>query len=87
MTNRSSAQSPPLKEQVPQQMRIGIEIPLDPDMTEPELSPSPVAGDPGSDNCLGLFYCVDVEALETCGDDTNFLSGSLGYSVEEPATT
>ena len=29
----NSPQSPPLNEQVPQQMRIGIEIPLDPDQS------------------------------------------------------
>ena len=28
--NNNSPQSPPLNDQVPQQMRIGIEIPLDP---------------------------------------------------------
>ena len=47
--NNNSPQSPPLKEQVPQEMRIGIEILPDLDMQEPELSPSPVAGKPGSD--------------------------------------
>ena len=49
---------------MPNQMMIEIEIPLDPDMPEPELTPSPVAGDDGCDNFLGLFYRVDVEALE-----------------------
>ena len=56
MANRNSPQSPPLQDQVPNQMRIGIEIPLDPDIPEPELTPSSVAGDDGSDNFLGLFY-------------------------------
>ena len=54
--NNSSHQSPPLNEQVSQQMKIGIEIPLDPDMPEPELTLAPVTVDPGSENCLGLFY-------------------------------
>ena len=45
-------------------MRIGMEIPLDPNMPEPELTPSPLAGDDGSDNFLGLFYTMDVEALK-----------------------
>ena len=40
MANRMSAQSPSMQDQVPNQMRIGIEIPLDPDMPELELSPS-----------------------------------------------
>ena len=61
----NSPQSPPLNEQVPQQMRIGIEILLNLDMPEPELSAFPVAGDPRWDNCLGLFYRVDVDALKT----------------------
>ena len=64
MANRNSPQSPPLQDQVPNQLRIGIEIPLDPDMLEPELIPSPVAGDDGSNKFLGIFYRVDVEALE-----------------------
>ena len=49
-----------LNEQILQQMRIGIERTSGPDMPEPELSPSPVAGDAVPDNCLGLFYHVDV---------------------------
>ena len=55
MAHTNSPQSPPLQHQVPTQMRIGIEIHLDPDMPEPELTPSSVAGDDGSDNFLGLF--------------------------------
>ena len=55
MANKNSPQSPPLQDQVPNQMRIGIEIPPYTDMPEPELTPSPVAGDDGSDNFWGLF--------------------------------
>ena len=76
MANRNSPQSPPLQDQVPNQMKIGIEIPLDPGMPETELTPSPVAGDHGSDNLLGLFYRVDVEALEEWANVTNFMMGS-----------
>ena len=47
MANRNSPQYPPLQDQVPNQMRFGIEIPLDPDMPEPELTPSPVTGEDG----------------------------------------
>ena len=68
-------------------MRIGIEFRLDPDMPEPELTPSPVAGDHGSDNFLGLFYRVDVKALEEWANVTNFLMGGLGFKVEEPEIT
>ena len=87
MANRNSPQSPPLLDQVPNQIRMGIEIPLNPDMPEPELTPSPVAGDDGSENFLGLFYRVDVEALEEWANLTNFLMGGLGFSVEEPEIT
>ena len=55
MANRNSPQSPLLHDQVPNQMKIGTEIPLDPDISDPELSPSPIAADHGSDNFLGLF--------------------------------
>ena len=87
MANRNSPQTPPLQDQVPNQMRIGIEIPVDPDMTEPELTPSPVAGDDGSDNFLGLFYRVDVEALEEWAKLTSFMMGGLGFSVEDTEIT
>ena len=53
--NRNSPQYPPLQEQVTNQMRMGIEFPLDPGMPDPELTLSPVAGDDGFDNFLGLF--------------------------------
>ena len=36
-------------------MKIAVEVVLDPDMLEPELSHPSVAGDPGSDVCLGLL--------------------------------
>ena len=55
MANRTSPQSVPLQDQVPNQIGIGIEIPPNPDMPEPELTPLPVTGDHGSDNFLGLF--------------------------------
>ena len=68
-------------------MRIGIYIPLDPYMPEPELTPSPVAGDHGSEKFMGFFYRVDVEALEEWVDVTNIMMGGLGSSVEEPEIT
>ena len=87
MAKRNSPQSPPLQDQVPNQMRTEIEFRLDPDMPEPQLTPSPVAGDHGSDNCLGLSYRVDVEALEEWANVTNFMMGDLGFEVEEPEIT
>ena len=59
-------------------------MPLDPDMPEPNLSPSPFASDPALDNCFGQFHRYDVNALETCPNNTSFMCRSLGYSVEEP---
>ena len=56
-------------------------------MQEPELIPSPVAGDDGSENYCGLFYRVDVEVLEEWANVTNFMIGVLGFSVEEPENT
>ena len=55
MANRQLPQSFPLQDQVPNRMRIGIEIPLDPHMPEPDLTPSPVAGDDRSNSFWGLF--------------------------------
>ena len=83
MANRNSQQSPPLQDQVPNQMKIVIEILQDPDMPEPEMIPSPVAGNDGSENLLGLFYRVDVEALEEWAVVTNFLMGGFASSVEK----
>ena len=87
MENHNSSQSPPIQGQVPNQMRIGIEILPDPDMPEPELSPSQVVGDPSSDTFLGLFYRVDVEALQEWAKVKNFMIGGLGFSVEKPECT
>ena len=58
-------------------MRIGIEIPLDLDMLETDLTPFPVAGNDGSDNFLGLLYRVDVEALEEWASVNNFMMGDI----------
>ena len=68
-------------------MKIGIEIPLYPKIPEPELTTSPLAGDDWSDNLSGLFYRVEVEALEEWANITNFMMGGLGLSVEEPEIT
>ena len=56
MANRNPPQSPPLEDQVPNQMKVGIKNPPDPDMPQLEPTPSPVGGDDGYDNFLGLFY-------------------------------
>ena len=82
VANNNSLQSPPANDQVHQLMSFGIEIPFDTDKTEPEQSRSPVTGDRGSDNCVGLFYRDDVDVLETTAKNTIFMSGSLGFSAE-----
>ena len=56
-------------------------------MPELELTLSPVTGNDGSDNFLGLFYRVVVEALEEWANVTKFLMGGLGFSVEKPEIT
>ena len=85
--SNNSPQHPPSNEQVSQQMRSEIESLLDPNMPEPELSPSAVAGDPSTDKCFELFYGVDVDPLENWAKNTNFMAGRLEYSVEEPEVT
>ena len=82
MANRNSPQSPPLQDQVPNQKSIGAEIPLDSDMPEPEPIHSAVAWDDESDNFLGLFYRLDVEALEERANITNFMVGGLGSQLK-----
>ena len=56
-------------------------------MPEHEFYSSPVVGDSESDKLLGLFYRVDVEALEGWSNVTHFMIGSLGCSTEEPENT
>ena len=83
MANANSPQSPVLQVQVPNQMRIGIENPVDREMPEPEPTPSAVAGEDVSENFLGFFYRVNLEAPEEWANVTNFTMGGLGFSAEE----
>ena len=64
--NNIFPRSPPLNEQGPIIHRLGIEIPLGlPEhMPQQEMTPSPVAPDEDDDNFHGLYYRVDVEALD-----------------------
>ena len=52
-----------------------------------EMTPSPVAPDEDHDNFLGLYYRVDVEALDEWATVTSFMRGSIEYVVEEPEIT
>ena len=58
-------------------MRIGSEIPLDPDIAKTELKPSPVAPEENDDNFLGFFHRVDLEALIDWTTVTRFLGEVL----------
>ena len=63
--SNDSSEFPPLSDQVPNNTRLGIEIPLGlPEhLPQQEKAPSPVASDENNDDFLGLYYPVDVEAL------------------------
>ena len=81
--NIDSPRSPPLNEQRPNNQRLGIEIPLSlPEhMPQQEMTASPVAPDKDHDNFRGLYYRVDVEALDEWATVTSFMRGSIGYVV------
>ena len=87
--NIDSPRSPPLNEQTPNNPRLGIEFPLGlPEhMPQQEMTPSPVAPDEDHDNFAGLYYRVDVEALDEWATVTSFMRGSIGYVVQEPEIT
>jgi len=87
--NNDSPRLPPLNEQVPNNPRLGIAIPLGlPEhMPQQEMTPSPVAPGEDNDNFLGLYYRVDVEALDEWATVTSFMRGSIGYVVQEPEIT
>ena len=87
--NDDSPRSPPSNEQVPNNQRLGIEIPLGlPEhMPQQEMTPSPVAPDENNDKFLGLCYRVDVEALDEWATVTSFMRGSILYVVQKPEIT
>ena len=87
--NNDSPRSPPLNEQVPNNQRLGTEIPLGlPEhMPQQEMTPAPVAPDEDNDNFLGLYYRVVVEALDEWASVTSFMRGSIGYVDQEPEIT
>ena len=87
--NDDSPRSLPLNEQVPNNQRLGIEVPLGlPEhMPQQEMTPSPVAPDEDNDNFFGLFYRVDVEAFDEWATVTSFMRGSIGYVIQEPEIT
>ena len=86
---KDSPRSPPLNEQRPNIQRLGIEIllSLPKHMPQQEMTPSPVAPNEDHDNFLGLYYRVDVEALDEWATFTSFMRGSMGYVIQEPEIT
>ena len=87
--NNDFTRSPPLNEQVANNPRLGIEIPvgLPEHMPQQEMTPSPVATDEDNDNFLGLYYWVDVEALDEWATVEILMSGNIGFVVQEPVVT
>ena len=81
--------SPPLYEQVPNNQKLRIEIPLGlpKHMPQEEMTPSPVVPAEDHDHFLGLYYRVDVEALDEWATVTVFMRGSFGYVVQGPEIT
>ena len=87
--NNEPPRSSPLKEQRPNNTRLGIKIPfgLPEHMPKQEMTPSPVAPDEDHDKFLGLYYRVSVEALDERATVKGFMRGSIGYVVQEPEIT
>ena len=87
--NDDSPRSPPLNEQVPNNQRLGLEIPLGlpENMLQQEMTPSPVAPEEDIDNFLELYNRVEEETLDKWATVTSFMRGSIGYVVQEPETT
>ena len=87
--NNDSPQSLPLADQVPNIPSLGNEITLGlpENLAQHEKTPSPVAPDEDNDTFLGLYYQVDVAALNDWATVTSFKKGSLGFVVREPKIT
>ena len=47
------------------------------------MTPSPIAPDESNDNFLGLYYRVDVEALDDWATVSHFMKGSIGFVIQE----
>ena len=77
--NNDSPQSPFLNDQVPFNLRLWFQTSsgLPEHLTQQEMTPSPVAPDENNDEFLGLYYRVDVEALDEWATVTHFMRSSL----------
>ena len=56
-------------------------------MPQQETTPSPAASDEDNDNFHGLYYRVDIEALNYWGTVTKFMKGSIGIVDQDPKIT
>ena len=56
-------------------------------MPQQEMTPSLVAPDEVNDNFVGLYYRVDVEALDEWTTVTIFMRRSIGFVVQELEVT
>ena len=85
MANRKPPQPRPMREQAPNNPRLGIEIPLGlPEhLPEQEQTPSPVAPDENDDMFFWLLYRVDVESLNDWATVTQFMRRSIGFAVQK----
>ena len=81
-----SPRSPALCEQMPNNPRLGIEIPssIPEHMPQQKITFSTVAPDEDYDNFLRLNYRIDVEALDEWATVTIFIRGSIRVVVQEP---
>ena len=68
-------------------MGIEISLGLPEQVPQQVMTPSPVAPDEDYDNFLGLYYRVDVEALDEWATVTSFMRGNIGYVLQEPQIT
>ena len=87
--NNNSSEYPPPNDQVPNNPRLGIELPLGLPEHLPQqgMTPSPVAPDENNENFLSLYCRVDVEALNDWTTATHFMKGSIEFVVQEPEAT
>ena len=56
-------------------------------MPQQEMTASPVAPEEDNDNFLGLYYRLEVEALNDWATVTSLMKRSIGFAVQEPEFT
>ena len=86
MANRNYRQSPPMREQVPKNPRLGYIIPLSilEHLPEQELTTSPVSPNENDMDFSGLFYRAYVDSLSDGATVAQFMRAIIGYVLQEP---